>query len=329
MYRSKLYSTSVRAALICVALGWPAGLLVSCQMPELTRVSSQQFPKPQSCAECHVEISKEWEHSPHAAAFASESYRRATDGYRFNECLGCHAPQPMLTLSEPQPRLTERELGVTCASCHLDHGAMVGPNQPTGFVKPHPIKVDSALFEDGILCGRCHQGTLAQWRSARVEHKQDCRQCHMPSVRRTMTQATTLISRPIVAAEVPATEHRHVFTLVPTDLPEKPFDLSVQVAPGDLAVTLTNHLPHDLPTGDFGVRILQVTVRGIDAAGKESVLAQWEVTGNLGGPVPPGGSRCWHIARPPGVRRLKLEMVRRGSGPADQSLLLRKEVALP
>jgi hypothetical protein len=315
--------------LVCIAVGLPAALLVSCQMPELTRVSSQQFPKPQSCAECHVEIYKEWEHSPHAAAFASESYRRATDDYRFGECEGCHAPQPMLTLSEPEPRLTARELGVTCVSCHLDHGAMVGPNRPTGFVKPHPIKVDSSLFEDGVLCGRCHQGTLSQWRSAQVEHKQDCRQCHMPAVRRTMTQATSLISRPIVAAEVPADEHRHVFTLVPTDLPEKPFELSVGNAQGQLAVTLTNHLPHDLPTGDFGVRLLEVTVRALDAAGKESVLAQWEVTGNIGGSVPSGGSRSWHVARPPGIRRVKLEMVRRGREPADQSLLLRKEVVLP
>ncbi|MDB5289866.1 MAG: hypothetical protein JWL69_1107, partial [Phycisphaerales bacterium] len=101
------------------------------------------------------------------------------------------------------------------------------------------------------------------------------------------------------------------------------------IAQREIAVTLTNHLPHDLPTGDFGVRILQVTVRGLDAAGKESVLAQWEVTGNIGGSVPSGGSRCWHVARPPETRRLKLEMVRRGREPADEFLLLRKEVALP
>jgi hypothetical protein len=144
-----------------------------------------------------------------------------------------------------------------------------------------------------------------------------------------MTQVTTLISRPIVAAEVPAIEHRHVFTLIPTELPEKPFDLSAQVVSGEVTVTLENFLPHNLPTGDFGMRILQVTVRGVDGAGIESILARWEVTGILGGPIPSGGSRHWHVALPTDVRRLKLEMVRRGRESADQLLLLRKEVALP
>jgi hypothetical protein len=204
-----------------------------------------------------------------------------------------------------------------------------GPSEPSGFVKPHPIKVDSVLFQDGTLCGRCHQNTLAQWNVSSVEHKQDCRQCHMPAVRRTMTQVTTLISRPIVAAEVPAIEHRHLFTLIPTELPEKPFDLSAQIVSGELTVTLENFLPHNLPTGDFGMRVVQVSVHGIDAAGIESILARWEVTGILGGPIPSGGSRHWHVALPTDIRKLQLEMVRHGREPADQLRLLRKEVALP
>ena len=329
MARNNLCSRFARAVLTCIPLGCAAWLLMSCQMPELTKVSSQQFPTPQACAQCHVEIYNEWAHSPHATAYVSESYRHATDVYRFLECEGCHAPQPMLTVGEPEPRSTERELGITCGSCHLDHGAMVGPSKPTGFVKPHPIKVDSTLFEDGTLCGRCHQSTLAQWRASPVEHRQDCRQCHMPSVRRTMTQATDLISRPIVAAETPAIEHRHLFTLIPTELPEKPFDLSAHIVSGELAVTLTNFLPHDLPTGDFGMRVVQITVRGVDAAGNESILARWEVTGILGGSIPPGGSRNWHVALPREARRFKLEMLRRGREPADQLLLIRKEVVLP
>lgn len=329
MDRNRLFSRSRRLVFTLIAMGCAAWSLTSCQMQELTQVSAQNFPKPQSCAECHVAIYHEWEHSPHALAFVSESYRHATNGYQFRECEGCHAPQPVLTLGEPEPRSTARELGVTCTSCHLDHGAMVGPSKPTGFVKPHPIEVNSPLFEDGTLCGRCHQSTLAQWKLARVEHKEDCRQCHMPAVVRTMTQATNLISRPIVAAEVPAIEHRHVFTLIPTELPEKPFDLSANVVSGELTVTLINFLPHDLPTGDFGVRLMQVTVRGVDAAGLESILARWEVTGIIGGPVPSGGSRHWSVTLPRGIRRLKLEMVRRGREPVDQFALLRKEVVLP
>jgi hypothetical protein len=144
-----------------------------------------------------------------------------------------------------------------------------------------------------------------------------------------MTQATSLISRPIVAAEVPAIEHQHLFTLIPTDLPAKPFDLTIQRVAGELAVTLTNFLPHDLPTGAFGVRLVDVIVLGLDSAGNESIVARWEVAGTIGGPVPSGGSRVWHVALPPETGRLTLELVRRGREPDDQFLLLRKEVVLP
>lgn len=276
-----------------------------------------------------MEIHREWAQSPHAFAYVSAPYRRATDNYRFGECAGCHAPTPMLTLTEPEPRAAERELGVTCGTCHLDHGAMVGPIEPSGFVKPHPIKVDPTLFKDGVLCGRCHQSTLAQWKASQVQEKQGCGQCHMPAIRRKMTQETSLISKPIVAAESPTVEHRHVFTLIPTNQPKSAFDLSAKVVAGELSVTLENFLPHDLPTGDFGMRVVQVTVRAIDTSGRETVAAKWEVTGIVGGAIPSGSSRHWQVVLPRDVKRLKLEMDRRGRDSADQLPLLRKEVLFP
>jgi hypothetical protein len=296
-------------------------------MPELTKVSEHGFPKPVSCSECHVDIYSEWARSAHAKAFESETYRRATDDYQFKECIACHAPEPRLTSREPAPRTTDRELGVACVSCHLDHGSMVGPTQPTGFAKPHPVRVDPALFADGVLCGRCHQSTLSQWQAVPVDKKKDCRQCHMPTIRRTITQATNLISRPIVAAESPGGEHRHLFTLIPTDLPEKPFDLIVDLNEQKLQVTLHNLLPHDLPTGDFGMRVVQLTARSVNATGSESPLAKWEVNGIVGASIPAGGSRSWSVGLPLGTQRVKLEMFRVSRDPADQLLLLRKEVA--
>lgn len=316
-----------RVALSCVLLA--AALLVSCQMRELTRVTPQAFPQPQSCAHCHVEIYNEWQQSPHALAYVSETYRRATDDHRFDECVSCHAPQPRLTASEPQARTVNREVGVACVSCHLDGDAMVGPNQPTGFAKPHPIKVNSALFEDGELCGRCHQSTVSQWRASSVEHKRDCRQCHMPEVRRTMTQATSLISRPIVAAESPGVEHRHVFSLIPTELRGKPIELTTQAHSGELTIKLKNLLPHNLPTGDFGVRLIEVMVRSIDFSGQDSLLAHWEITGSVGASIPSGESRQWRVALPSSARQLKCEVFRRGREPLDQALLVTTEVMLP
>ena len=93
---------------------------------------------------------------------------------------------------------TEIHLGMVFVN--LDDGAMVGPLPPTGIAKPHPIRVDPAPFDNGRLCGHCHQGTLAQWRGSPLGERRQCSDCHMPAVTRKMTQSTSLISKPIVAA---------------------------------------------------------------------------------------------------------------------------------
>ncbi len=299
-------------------------------MADLTHVSTARFPKPQTCAECHVEIYSEWEHSPHAVAFANDEFRRATDNYRFTECIGCHAPQPILAAGEPTARDTAREAGVACVSCHLSEGAMVGPLQPTGLAKPHPIRVDPAFFAEGTLCGRCHQSTLAQWQVANTDQKQDCRQCHMPKVIRKITQATDMISKPLVAAETAALEHRHVFSLSADGLTDGPCTLKVNCADrSEATITLVNRLPHNLPTGDFGVRIIHISATGIDAHGVGTVLGHWELTRAAGGALAGGQSRSWRVELPPDVRMLCVEVVRQGRESADRTVLLRKEVAVP
>jgi predicted CXXCH cytochrome family protein len=304
-------------------------LLSSCSMPDLTRVSSQQFPEPQSCAECHVDIYREWQASPHARAFANPRFRAATDDHRFQQCLGCHAPAAAMVTAEPAPRLTKRDLGVFCVACHLDHGAMVGPLPPTGFVKPHPIKVDKTPFENGTLCGHCHEGTLTQWRAANKDPANDCRQCHMPSVWRKTTQATSAISEVFVAAEKQALEHQHAFTLTPTDLPETPFTLDLACEGNQASLTLTNRLPHNLPTGDFGVRIIDIIADGLDAQGHATQVGHWELTNAANGSLPAGQSRQWVVPILPDVRTLRASMARHGRDGAERALLLQKEITLP
>lgn len=318
-----------RIGLVIAFTSGLATLLASCTMPALTRVSDQRFPQPDACAHCHVEIHNEWAQSPHARAFINDRFRQATDNYRFQQCLGCHAPEPMLTTAEPAPRASQLDLGVTCVSCHLDNGAMVGPLPPTGMAKPHPIKVDPAPFDNGQLCGRCHQGTLAQWQSAPVNNKHDCRHCHMPEVNRKMTQATSLISKALVAAEKPAMEHRHTFSLVPENLPEEPFTLDVTATGAEATIALHNHLPHNLPTGDFGVRIVQIQADGIDATGNVSALNRWELTSSGNGALPAGQSRQWRLTLASNIKTLRIIVSRHGRDGADRVILLQKEVACP
>ena len=304
-------------------------LLSSCGMSELTRVSTQHIPEPTSCAECHVDIYKEWQASPHARAFVNPRFVAATDNHQFAQCLGCHAPAAAMVTAEPTARTAEQDLGVVCVSCHLDHGAMVGPLPPTGMVKPHPIRVDQTPFENGTLCGHCHQGTLAQWRAAEKDPTHDCRECHMPSVWRKTTQATSVISNVFVAAEKQALEHRHAFTLTPTDLTEAPITLDLACTGNQARVTLTNRVPHNLPTGDFGVRIVEVTAEGLDAQGHTTPLGHWELTNAANGFLAAGQSRQWSVPIAADLRTLRASIERHGRDGAERAVLLRKEITLP
>jgi nitrate/TMAO reductase-like tetraheme cytochrome c subunit len=310
-----------------IALGM--ALSNGCSMAPLTRVTSQDFPKPQACSECHVDIYNEWKASPHAQAFINPRYLAATDDHTFEQCLPCHAPQPAITRSEPKVRTVSQDLGVTCVSCHLDQGAMVGPLPPTGMVKPHPIRVDPSPFEAGRLCGNCHQGTLAQWQAAKTDSKVDCRECHMPAVERKTTQATSEISKVFVRAEKVVREHQHSFTMIPADLPSPAVSLQINVENGDAKIHLTNLLPHNLPTGDFGFRVIEVVAEGIDAAQKSTPLGRWELTNAAGGYLSAGQERTWSCRIPPDLRAVRVSISRFGRDDSGRFMLLRREVAIP
>lgn len=316
-------------ALALIAAMLAGGALSSCTMPALTKVSTQGFPMPMSCGDCHVEIYDEWRQSPHAMAFTNERFRRATDDYRFEQCLGCHAPEPAMVTAEPIARATDREIGVACVTCHLDQGAMVGPLEPTGFAKPHPIRVDPQPFENGRLCGHCHQGTLAQWQAADILGKQDCRHCHMPPVQRKITQSTGLLSKPIVAAENVAPQHRHSFMLVPEDLTGQQLKLQVMRAGDQALIKLTNMIPHGLPTGDFGVRIVRIVATSIAATGEQNELGAWELSNSGNRALAAGASRDWAVPLTPEVGRVVVTVTREGRDGSNRVKLLQTEVPLP
>lgn len=317
-------------ALLLLLAALAGNVLIGCSMPQLTRVSDPAFPTPQTCSECHVDITREWEQSPHANAFVNARFKQATNDYQFEKCFGCHAPRPGMVTEMPTARLARRELGVTCVSCHLRDGAMVGPIPPTGFAEPHPIVVDPAPFENGQLCGHCHEGTLAQWQAASMPDKEDCRACHMPQVMRKITQATGMISRPIVAAEEEVVQHRHTFTLVPTDLKNDPIAIDIARIPDsdDVAIRLTNLLPHNLPTGDFGVRLVIVQAVGVQSDGAQRPLGQWEITSRGDNVLAAGQSRQWTLKLPPDLRSMRVRVCREGRDGANPAELLSKEATL-
>ncbi len=303
-------------------------LSLSCTMRQLTRVEGDSFPRAAACGACHVEIHREWIGSPHARAWTNPHYRQATDNYRFQKCLSCHAPAPQYTATRPAVRTTGRETGVTCVSCHLEEGTLAGPIDPDGLVAPHPVKVDPARYRDSRFCGRCHEGTLKQWLASDMPDRSTCQDCHMPAVHRKMTQATGPMSRVIVAFERAADQKRHTFELTP-QWDEPPVTVSVAWAGRAATVTVINKLPHNLPTGDFGVRVVAVEVIDIAHDGGARPLAQWELTRSGGGAIPAGQAKQWRLVVPDGTRELGIRLVRRGRDGADAVTIFEMQVPVP
>jgi len=284
--------------------------VLSCTSFEhLTQVSNA-FPHAKDCGKCHVDVYREWSQSDHAGAYINPHFQAATNDYAFEDCLNCHAPEPMLTTDTPALRSSLREEGVTCVSCHLEAGELCGPLEPTGKVHPHPIGVRPEIYGGVGICGRCHQDTMKQWDAAEAE-KNTCQECHMEAVTRKVTQATGGMSNILVAMEKEVPQKRHVFRI-----------LNGTQAPGLIALTTTrtdsrlelrveNHLPHDLPTGSFGFRVLTLEIFAVDANHETTPIKTWELAGELGTAVPPQGVQAWTLDLTGDVKAVRAILTRR------------------
>ncbi len=289
---------------------------------ELTRATESEFPRAETCGECHKEVYREWAASPHARAFTSDRFRGATDNYRFEKCLGCHAPTAQYTQGEPLARSVWREEGITCVSCHLEEGSLSGPVATTGLVTPHPVGTANDRYRDSRFCGRCHQGTYAEWEGAAVQEKKTCQQCHMPTVHRKLTQPTDTVSSVIVAFEEEIPQRRHLFAVAVDGLDADPFTLEVShPEEAFVSFSLRNNLPHAAPTGDFGVRTITIRAStGIDTEHLEP-QQEWELAAKLGSALPPGSSSTWRLAIPAGHTQLRVQLFRHVPDSETDSLL--------
>ncbi len=177
----------------------------------------------ESCGRCHREIYEEWKSSIHAYAYEDpffQAYWKKDDNIWV--CLNCHTPlenqQPTLVtdiprgrveraVQEPNPRYDaafHRE-AVTCASCHVRDGVILGPYDDSA--APHPTRFDPS-FRTAQICYRCHNvisgpaqfynvgpcGTYAEYegRYFMQEQRLICQSCHMPEVYRPVAEGGPL-----------------------------------------------------------------------------------------------------------------------------------------
>lgn len=233
----------------------------------LTRTSTATHEGPQAsqCGACHVDQYREWQGTAHAKAFTSTTFQEAAGNPPEQECLKCHSPLE-IRAEKTESRAFHQQEGVTCISCHLSEGKMHGPHASSALFNPHPVEEDRTFYASQSLCAACHAETHAQWqKTAARQETRTCQECHQPVVQRRATQGTNFLSNILVAFEDELPTRSHEITLEKMVNFPGGVTITAQIMPTGpnapaLEVTLRNNLPHDLPTGTYGEKEIQLVL---------------------------------------------------------------------
>ncbi|MCA9618441.1 MAG: hypothetical protein KC731_05460 [Myxococcales bacterium] len=248
--------------------------------------------RPDTCAPCHSAVVEEWKESMHARAhhlldpiYAGVRNARAKkEGEEVTKgCAGCHTPRDLVDAESAKAKL-----GVSCASCHqvahVDEKArgvaaftategnlMLGPHDVAEDKSPaHATGAAPAHMKDGVrLCNACH-GELAtpggvtmcatgieHGEAAKGEGARTCVDCHMQEEQGPSGSA---VARTTHKSHRFAGPHRAWYQQDPKLL-EGAVDMSAELSPGKVTVTLKNLSQHAFPTG-FPGRVAEVVVEG-------------------------------------------------------------------
>ncbi len=248
-------------------------LAAGCSYPELAE-RGENAPGSHRCGECHIAIYEEWKDSPHAKSFSNPAFKEVTYDYRFEFCLGCHAPDSIYTppaadgqtsLIIPAPRQTNLDEGVNCNGCHLTADCkLAGPLKAAA---PHPVANVHSLYKKSVLCGTCHQGTYREWLAVSDRDRKSCQDCHMPSSERKLIQ-----DAPWSWFYKNKPTRKHSFS---SEDGLNAVKAPIEITLGELraagsevtgVIELENlSIPHSIPTGDYGykeaVLIIEITYR--------------------------------------------------------------------
>ncbi len=158
-----------------------------------------------SCRACHADVWDEWATSWHAQSFTDPLVlaKEQSNNFRKQECIPCHAPAPVfesgLGKERVVERISERELGVDCLSCHRNYGAIVGPAAASrGAANAPCAPVADERLASPALCAPCHNqhNTVDEWEASSYSKAGvTCLDCHMQPVERRSADGTTRIGR--------------------------------------------------------------------------------------------------------------------------------------
>ncbi|MCB9669586.1 MAG: hypothetical protein H6734_08965 [Alphaproteobacteria bacterium] len=184
-------------------------------MPLEPTVDLGDFQGAASCEGCHEEHVQEWSTSMHAYAMVDPLFRAIVEvrqadlnGAEDRFCVQCHSAIGTRSGSldigfsfDDQPAIVTE--GITCVSCHKitsverpwNAGHAIDPlapmQGPSGTPSPIHEVSQSAVFQDSVLCGSCHdvietsglplERPYAEWlESPAAAAGTTCQDCHMP-----------------------------------------------------------------------------------------------------------------------------------------------------
>jgi hypothetical protein len=239
--------------------------------------------KAEDCGVCHKEHYEEWKLATHAHAWTDLQFQAELkkESSPFM-CINCHIPlqnqQEFIVtglingdiyrpVKEKNPHFDPilREEGITCASCHVRNGEIIGANGSE--LAPHPVKKAPAMLDESLCIG-CHNAnavitpTLActfetgdEWKAGPYFGEKNCISCHMQEV-----------ERPLVEGYPARKSHRHWFTgsgIPKFDTVQTTIQNGLEFYPGKLAKTLSakdslnfefmvknENAGHRVPSGD-------------------------------------------------------------------------------
>ncbi|MEM1119615.1 MAG: multiheme c-type cytochrome, partial [Bacteroidota bacterium] len=180
------------------------------------------------CGTCHRDHYEEWKLSTHAHAWTDLQFQAEIkkESSPFM-CINCHIPlqnqqEYIVTglidgdiykpVKEINPHFDEelQQEGITCASCHVRDGAIIGSIGSK--LAPHKVVKDPEFLSEK-LCISCHNASAEltetlvctfetgdEWKAGPYFGKQNCISCHMEEV-----------ERPLVAGLEKRVSHRHFF----------------------------------------------------------------------------------------------------------------------
>jgi nitrate/TMAO reductase-like tetraheme cytochrome c subunit len=237
--------------------------------------------RPHSCAECHADITCQWQSSAHAEAWTNPAFWEAIGSSEGTGCFPCHAPNPLLEqprLAAPTLRNAFREDGVDCHACHASCGAYVGKYSTFG---PHPMKQDLTRLPCSDFCGRCHLQEMKEYEefyspAIASGPLASCADCHMPRYRDRLTQGH-LLSLIHPERAVPDHSFSAEKTIGARDAVRITELQLVSMGDGlwQVNTTLVNQgAGHCIPSGKFGPNEARILVEVLDAENRVATQSE-------------------------------------------------------